>query len=874
MKIAKKGGFPKIFVFLIILFLISLTTAQDYSVDAIAVYEKEGAIYYSFYGHDPAIPKPIDAPLTWKWWSLGAGNTAILAEPPPTLPPDNPPTYRHPKVAFSREGYAIAVWSTFDEAGTVDCGGGPIPRYKGDIMYSVFNGTNWGPNKTLAESAVDNIYLYPSIAIDNNGYGLVVWTHRLIEDPCGGPEVKIGIRSKEWNGSDWINEKEIRPITLFGYRVEEPQTTIAFTSELVEGKTRQKAVAAWYHFKEKKTVICDDEDEEIWMYWPEYSVWNGTGFGAVKDVPGRRGPPRYESQYPASIDQLGISPTQYQTGELVFAVITQEIFPNLIKPGHHICNPHEHEVWSSYFNSTDFLTASNFSKGINPSIAHTSDNNGYATYSKESNVEWTLFNGSDRIPKGQWDIAIGFKSRIASLHRNRTMVLYVQGNEIKWSFLDHSTEMMNNGVFLDNGERPFVAAHTGSPTLPHAEWSYAGFFDGDNDLHEYITGNLPGGTSDRTETLQIGSTNLVNTILMSDPSRFATFSGPAPFPDGNTRYEYVKLGSATEIKKLADLDSGDQSTLEDFIAFAVEAYPARRFVLDFGDHGDGWKGHCLEINSAYTITSKLNMTETKGALTNAGKKFNLLVFSECLMAQLEVAYQFKDFANFMVASEELMPGNGANYVRILTNFTLKPFQQDADFARNMVNFFTLDYAGGVNASSLETLSAIKLSAINALVTSVNNFADVIRNQNLSNTSNVDFIKEKRNLTEEFPHLGYTNGSFGRYPREGYRDLKHFAQLMLSSPNATIVAAAQDVINKVDAAVIAEWHDTGLPGHPNATGLSIWFERNGIILSNLLPSYNATDFAQTTSWDEFLQNQTDSSGILFILNAPSSVILST
>ena len=54
-------------------------------------------------------------------------------------------------------------------------------------------------------------------------------------------------------------------------------------------------------------------------------------------------------------------------------------------------------------------------------------------------------------------------------------------------------------------------------------------------------------------------------------------------------------------------------------------------------------------------------------------KLDFIVFDACLMGSIETAYVLKEYAKYMVASEELMLGYGFNYKEILDKH-IKPFE--------------------------------------------------------------------------------------------------------------------------------------------------------------------------------------------------------
>src|SRR5205807_1439531 len=158
----------------------SPTQSGDSSVDAILVFVNgTGSPFYSFRGHSPAVPLPVDAPLTWSWFSGNPGSPNVTG---PAAPLDTTSLTTQARVAFSREGYAVAVWDSQSVYGTRICPGAAVPTNltKSDIRFSIFQDAtgNWTP-PTVAAAAPANLsnpiynegFTRPVIAIDNNGNG-------------------------------------------------------------------------------------------------------------------------------------------------------------------------------------------------------------------------------------------------------------------------------------------------------------------------------------------------------------------------------------------------------------------------------------------------------------------------------------------------------------------------------------------------------------------------------------------------------------------------------------------------------------------------------------------------------------------------------
>ena len=133
------------------------------------------------------------------------------------------------------------------------------------------------------------------------------------------------------------------------------------------------------------------------------------------------------------------------------------------------------------------------------------------------------------------------------------------------------------------------------------------------------------------------------------------------------RYE-IKNG---ELKLLATLDNtnmGEAQTLTDFLAWGQENYPGEHTMLVLWDHGGGAaNGLCFDENYGF---EPLTLVELKTALENAKlkNKFDIIGFDACLMACMETAALVQDFADYMIASEEIEPSGGWDYKALVESY--------------------------------------------------------------------------------------------------------------------------------------------------------------------------------------------------------------
>ncbi len=112
-------------------------------------------------------------------------------------------------------------------------------------------------------------------------------------------------------------------------------------------------------------------------------------------------------------------------------------------------------------------------------------------------------------------------------------------------------------------------------------------------------------------------------------------------------------------------DMGAPETLAEFLNYGVQRYPADHYALIFWDHGGGSVyGYGNDV--LYSGDSLL-LTEMQTAMNDSpfgpggSLKLDWVGFDACLMSTAENADVWKQYTNYMIASEETEPGDGWSY---------------------------------------------------------------------------------------------------------------------------------------------------------------------------------------------------------------------
>ncbi len=158
----------------------------------------------------------------------------------------------------------------------------------------------------------------------------------------------------------------------------------------------------------------------------------------------------------------------------------------------------------------------------------------------------------------------------------------------------------------------------------------------------------------------------------------------------------------------------DPETLRDFIVWSAEKYPAKKYALILWDHGGGSKTGIF-IDELFN-NDTMYLYELGTALRDSGIQFETVLFDACLMANLETAYIIKDYARYMVASEEVVAGQGTAIGDWLQELYYAPATDGKRLGRLICDTTQIKCADieDTQASEMLTWSVIDLSKMEKL----------------------------------------------------------------------------------------------------------------------------------------------------------------
>ena len=242
----------------------------------------------------------------------------------------------------------------------------------------------------------------------------------------------------------------------------------------------------------------------------------------------------------------------------------------------------------------------------------------------------------------------------------------------------------------------------------------------------------------------------------------------------------------------------DPNTLQSFITWCRQSYPANRNILIFWDHGGGSiSGYGYDEKNPRA--GSMTLAQIDQALAGANMKFDFIGFDTCLMATVENAMMLSKYADYMIASEETEPGVGWYYTNWLTNLSKNTSISTIELGKNIIDDF-VDVCAQQCRGQQTTLSLVDLAELSATM----------------NTSFAAFSTETKNL---IANNGYKTVSAARSATREFAgsssidqiDLVHFAKNLNTKESKALAEVLLNAVKYNRTANIT-----------NAYGLSIYF----------------------------------------------------
>lgn len=284
-----------------------------------------------------------------------------------------------------------------------------------------------------------------------------------------------------------------------------------------------------------------------------------------------------------------------------------------------------------------------------------------------------------------------------------------------------------------------------------------------------------------------------------------------------------------------ELNAADPQVLRNAVNWAYSKYPASYKVLDVSSHGGGYQGIIADYRANHAFMSLADFGQSVRAGLK-GRKLDVLNLLACLMGTVEVAYEFRDVASVMVASEDSIMGGEIMYYSTSIGRLAEAGRGTMPSAQALGHQLVMDANPEAERSGAYSLSALDLGYLPDLKRSLN----VLANSLIAKISQFPAIRE---AYQETPHLVLDESGMS-----GHRDLMKFCTLLSQKVPDPGVREAALAVKRVLRQAIVIAKEKGYEAEV-ANGLSIYMPDPG---ESLDPAYTKTRFGQETSWFKFLQ----------------------
>ncbi len=409
-----------------------------------------------------------------------------------------------------------------------------------------------------------------------------------------------------------------------------------------------------------------------------------------------------------------------------------------------------------------------------------------------------------------------------------------------------------------------VSASAANSEPVEKDWTFMIFMAADN--------NLEGATSiDINEIENFGSSDRVNFVAQID--RNGGFSNNSELKWSGARRFYIVRDkkpdkmSSPAIEDLGDVDMADPLALTDFVAWAHENYPAKRYALILWNHGTGWKEiqpsimeadageiglsagmqnaiENISYNISYDDTSKTSMSipvlgENLARIkVILGKPLDLLGFDACLMQMVEVSWTAAPYVLCQVGSPDMEPERGWPYDMIASELVKKPEMDALLLGKHIAQVYNKSYMSGTQGNTAVVLSVIDLAKSEKFREDLNHFCNIAR-QNIYDIDKYEVARDGA--------LKYSYGD--------YIDFGHFLSLLIKS---SIKSETRTAASRLLETIVGEKKSGGYVAKTAANGekfkdtrgISIFFPtRQGF--KTYKARYREHAIAQDTEWFNFL-----------------------
>ena len=361
------------------------------------------------------------------------------------------------------------------------------------------------------------------------------------------------------------------------------------------------------------------------------------------------------------------------------------------------------------------------------------------------------------------------------------------------------------------------------PTNEAVEWVLMVYLNGDN--------NLSAAQGQVLNTIKNeGSSTLVSIAILIDQNQ-----------EDDTKLYYLDGTTLVQQTWPAESSMDDPENIVNYVTKVKNDIPGNHYALFISSNkGSGWQGVCWDDHGRGQMITMPELLDALNQVTgNGADKLDVVGIETCMTGNMEVAYQINSCVSYFVAYPECSMLGDWPYVHSFSDLKDNPTMTPREFMISMVNYFVPhDYP---QYRMKTTMAATNLSYLPSIATSIDELGVFFIDHLDEYKTQITTALESARVYARLWYIDY------------YIDLYDFLDLCTIS-DSDFIALKNTIETTMDTAVVANVHLPDDPSH----GLSIYFPRragdyNDSLRYQTLPSaYEATNFAITTHWDEFLK----------------------
>ena len=323
--------------------------------------------------------------------------------------------------------------------------------------------------------------------------------------------------------------------------------------------------------------------------------------------------------------------------------------------------------------------------------------------------------------------------------------------------------------------------------------------------------------------------------------------------DGITQRFVIQNSTIEPIEDLGDVSMVETSTLEDFIKFAKDEYPAEHYILVMWDHGGG-----IPLGFGYDEIHDGTLTDVEiaEAIGNCDIQFESIIFNACLMGSLEVAKALDPYTEYIIAAESPTWSSayydiGINYTNFL-NYIGDDFTGDAE---DYGEYIVRDYMDSIEATQdsmdyygIDTcMSCIDTDNVDEVLDAYEDFIAALNTRVFEQDGYVEYVQFRDDC--------------GSFEGTDSVDLTTLASKYVNCGDTAIESAASKLINEVGNCVFTESNNSYTYAHGMTTYAPYLYPE---YYNEGRVSFVTLGYSDTTIkfYDQFVSKE------LYILNATS------